>query len=171
MNQEQRPPDGRQPTLGPTRPATLVVAALVAAAVAWLGISQFYYSFVPRLSWPPAVTIAVVALLEGVTAFSTKARIDRKPGTSPVDPLAVARLVVIAKASSLTGAILVGAYGGSLIWLLGERTRTAAAASDVAPVAAGLAAALLLVGAALWLEFACRVPKRPDDEDEKPDRR
>lgn len=163
--QPDRPPNGRRPSLGPTRPATLVVAALVAAALAWLAISRFYYADFPKLPWPPAITMAVLALVEGVAARSTKARIDRRPGTRPVDPLVVYRLVVLAKASSFGGAILFGLYGGALVWLLGERGRVAAAAADTPPVAVGAAAALLLVGAALWLEYACRVPKPPKDQD------
>jgi hypothetical protein len=40
-----------------------------------------------------------------------------------------------------------------------------AASVDIAPTAAGVVAALALVVAALWLERACRVPKRPEDDD------
>ena len=40
-----------------------------------------------------------LAVLEGYAALNTRARIERKPGRDPVDPLAVARYVVLAKAS------------------------------------------------------------------------
>jgi hypothetical protein len=151
--------------MGPTSAATLVIAGLAAAAVAWLTISRFYGEM-PDLPWLPPLTLAALAVLEGSIAFNTKARIDRKPGREPVDPLAVARFVVLAKASSLAGAIFAGFYGGLLGWLLIERQRNDHAAQDTPPGAAGFVASLALVAAALWLERACRVPESPDDQDE-----
>jgi hypothetical protein len=149
--------------MGPTRPATLVVAGLAAAAVAWWMISSFYGD-IPRLPWLPTVTVAALAVLEAYLAVNTRQRIERRPGREPVDPLAVARYVVLAKASSLAGAIFAGFYAGLVGWLLLERTR--AADNDIPAATAGLVASLALVGAALWLERSCRVPKRPDDDKE-----
>jgi Protein of unknown function (DUF3180) len=149
--------------MGPTRPATLVVAGLAAAAVAWWMISSFYGD-IPRLPWLPTVTVAALAVLEAYPAVNTRQRIERRPGREPVDPLAVARYVVLAKASSLAGAIFAGFYAGLVGWLLLERTR--AADNDIPAATAGLVASLALVGAALWLERSCRVPKRPDDDKE-----
>jgi len=154
--------------MGPTRPATLFVSGLAGAAVAWLLISRFYGGF-PALPWLPTVTIAALAVLEGYAAMNTRARIERRPGRDPVDPLAVARFVVLAKASSLAGAIFAGFCAGLLAWLLFEPTR--AAASDIPAASAGLVASGALVTAALWLERSCRVPERPDEErreDEQP---
>lgn len=153
--------------MGPTRPATLFVAGLASAAVAWLLISNFYGSF-PELPWLPTVTLAALAVLEGYAAINTRSRVERRPGRDPVDPLAVARFVVLAKASALAGAILVGFYAGMLAWLAIERTR--AATTDIPAAVAGLVASLTLVVAALWLERACRVPERPDDDPEPDDR-
>jgi Protein of unknown function (DUF3180) len=164
----ESPPRGstpQRPRMGPTRPATLVVAGLAAAAVAWLMISRFYGD-IPALPWLPPLTIGALAVLEALLAFNTKARIDRRTGRDPVDPLAVARYVVLAKASSLAGAIFAGFYAGMLVWLLIERQRNSYAAADTPPGTAGVVASLALVAAALWLERACRVPKPPDDHEE-----
>ena len=111
--------------MGPTRPSTLVVAGLAAAAVAWLLISSFYYGGAPDLPWLPAVTLAGLAVLEAYAAVNTRARIERRPGREPVDPLLVARFVVLAKASSLAGAIFAGFYAGLTGWLFVERTNAA----------------------------------------------
>ncbi|NUT33434.1 MAG: DUF3180 domain-containing protein [Hamadaea sp.] len=154
-----------RPSLRPTNPSTLVVAGLLAAAVAWFLISEFYGS-IPALPWIPAVTLALLALFEFVLANNTRARIARKPGRPPVEPLLVARYVVLAKASSLAGAIFAGFTGGMLVWLLTERARLAAAATDLPPAIGSFLASLALIAAALWLEHACRVPKQPDDKDE-----
>jgi hypothetical protein len=84
-----------------------------------------------------------------------------------LNPLFVARLAVLAKASSLGGAIFAGAYGGVAAWALSERGRLAVADRNLAPSIAGVVGALGLVAAALLLERACRVPKEPDDEDDE----
>ena len=158
----------------PTSVSVLIVAALAAAALAWLLLAAFYGSIGPNLPWSPAIVLAVLAVAEGLLAQNTSARIQRKPGAAPVDPLAVARYVALAKASSLVGALSSGFSAGLVAWLLVDGTE--AAHDDLPAGIGGLVAALLLVGAALWLERACRIPEKRDSEDEddsdrSPDRR
>ncbi|GIJ28202.1 membrane protein [Micromonospora qiuiae] len=160
------PPDG--PRMGPTRISTLVVTALAAAAAAWLLISSFYYNQLPPLPWLPVVTLAGLAVLEAYAAINTRGRIERRPGRDPVNPLMVARFVVLAKASALVGAIFAGFYAGLTGWLFVQTTR--AAGEDRPAALAGVLASVALVAAALWLERSCRVPERPEDEHEPDDR-
>jgi hypothetical protein len=156
------------PSLRPTSISVLVVAGLAAAAVGWLLLS-FTYSTLPDLPWSPVVVLAVLAIAEGLLAQNTSARIQRKPGALPPDPLAIARYVALAKASSLVGALSAGFSAGLLGWLAMQPTQ--AASDDVPASAAGLLAALALIGAALWLERSCRIPEQPDsDDEEEPDR-
>lgn len=151
------------PSMRPTSVSVLIVAALAAAAVGWLLLS-FSYSVLPPLPWSPVIVLAVLAVAEGLLAQNTSARIQRKPGAPRVDPLAVARYVALAKASALVGALSAGFSGGLLAWLAFEPTR---AAHDDRPTAiGGLVAAAMLIGAALWLERACRVPGDSDRKDE-----
>jgi hypothetical protein len=153
--------------MGPTRPSTLVIAGLAAMAVAWLLISRFYSDF-RELPWLPIAVSVALAVLEGYLALTTRARLEHRPGREPVDPLAVARFVVLAKASSLTGAMFAGFYLGVLAWLLVEQARLGAAdarSSDLPTSAVGVVGALALTAAAIWLERACRVP--PQDEDKQ----
>ena len=112
------------------------------------------------------VTLAALAVLEGYAAVNTRARIERRPGREPVNPLLVARFVVLAKASALAGAIFAGFYAGLTGWLFVESTE--AAVNDRNVAVGGLLAALALVAAALWLERSCRVPEQEDDEDREP---
>jgi Protein of unknown function (DUF3180) len=156
-----RRPESGAGRMGPTRPATLVVAGLAAAALAWLLISTFYANF-PALPWLPTVTVAALAVLEGYAALNTRARLQRRPSNDPVNPLVVARFVVLAKASALAGAIFAGFSAGLLSWLLLEPTR--AAAQDIPAATAALVASLALTAAALWLERSCRVPEGPDHD-------
>ena len=155
------------PSMRPTSISVLIVAGLAAAALGWLLLS-FSYSALPELPWSPVIVLAVLAVAEGLLAQNTSARIQRKPGALPVEPLAVARYVALAKASSLVGAIFAGFSAGLLGWLLLEPTR--AAREDVPATVGGMVAALALIGAALWLERSCRVPEQPDRQDDDSDR-
>jgi len=170
MTERRSPSPGptAEPRMGPTRPATLVVWGLASAALAWLLISSYYRNF-PSLPWLPTVTVAGLAVLEGYAAINTRARIQHRPGRGRVDPLLVARFVVLAKASALAGSIFAGFNAGLLVWLLFERTR--AAAHDTPAATGGLVAALALIAAALWLERSCRVPEPPEPERQPEDRR
>lgn len=164
MSDRDFPPRRRESgrgRMGPTRAATLVVAGLAAAAISWLLVSAFYANF-PPIPWLPTITVAGLAVLEGYAALNTRARLQRRPGHDPVDPLVVARFVVLAKASALAGAIFAGFCGGLLGWLLLEPTR--AASRDIPAATAGLVASLALMTAALWLERSCRVPEEPDQD-------
>ena len=151
------------PSMRPTSLSVLVVAGLAAAAVGWLLLSAFYAQM-PRLPWLPIIVLGTLAIIEAILAQNTAARIQRKPGAPRVDTLAVARYAVLAKASSLAGALFAGFSAGLLAWLALEPTR--AARDDVPAAVAGVVAALTLVAAALWLERSCRVPEQPDDEEE-----
>jgi len=150
------------PSMRPTSFSTLVVAGLAAAAVGWLLLSALY-SQMPRLPWLPIIVLAALAIAEAFLAQNTSARIQHKPGAPRVDPIAVARYAVLAKASSLAGALFAGFSAGLLAWLALEPTR--AARDDVPAAIAGVVSALALVCAALWLERSCRVPERPDQKD------
>lgn len=156
------------PHLNPTRPSTLVAATVLAGLVGWLLVSRFAGETLPRLTLLPSVTLILLAVGEAATARVTRQRIEHRPGTEPADPLVVARLAALAKASSLAGAILGGLYVGMLGWSFAQRDWLAAAADALPATAVGVVASALLVAAALWLENACRIPKGPDDEEPGP---
>ena len=153
----------------PTNVSVLVVAALVAAAAGWVLLSFFYNDW-PAPPWLPVIVIASIAVIEGFLAQNTSARVQRKPGAPPVEPLSVARYVALAKASSLAGALYGGYSVGLLTFFALEPTQFA---RDAVPASAGgVIAAFALVGEALWLERSCRVPEQPDRNDEdEPGRR
>jgi hypothetical protein len=156
---------GNRPRLRPTRPATLVVAALVAAALGWLLIANNYGDF-PAITWLPALILAALGVLQIVAAVNTKARVDRKPGAPPVEPLTVFRYVVLAKASSIVGALFGGFFLAIAVWLFGQpHGASSAPARDLPPSLGGTAGAIILLIGALMLEQACRIPPPPDDED------
>jgi hypothetical protein len=158
----RRNPRDPRPSMRPTSGSTLVVAGLATAAVTWLAISRFYSDF-PAIPWLPGLTLLALATLEFAAALNTKARIDRRPGTEPVDPLLVARYVVLAKASALAAALFTGVYAGLVAWLATEGGRLADAQDDLPPAVVGLIGGGALIAAALILERACRVPPPGSD--------
>jgi hypothetical protein len=154
-----------RPTVRPTRASTLIVAGLATAALSWLAISRFYGDFPANVPWLPGITMLGLAALEFGAAVSTRARIERRAGTEPVDPLLVARLVVLAKASALAAALFAGLFGGVALWLFTEGGPLANAGEDLPAAVTGFVGAAALIAAALVLERACRVPPPPPSSD------
>lgn len=144
----------------------LVAAAIVAGLLGWL-VLRYAYSVLPPLPWTMILTMLLLALAELVSALNTRARLQRKPGTRPVEPLVVARLAVAAKASAYTAAIVAGAYAGALAYVLPD-VHQEAQRYDAIVGGTTVVAAALFGAAALFLERACRVPEPPDRDDGHP---
>ena len=149
----------------PTRPRTLLLAALVTALVAY-GIARLAYDDVPPLPTSGALSTFGLAVLELFLAPSLRARLEGRPRTKPIMPIAVARAAAFAKASSLLGALLGGFWLGLLAYLA-TRLHLTTPRGDAIRAGISLAAAVLLVVAALRLEGVCRVPPPPPPADEE----
>lgn len=150
----------------PTRPRDLLVAGLVAAVLVHLLVRTAYGSL-PAIPAPAGATLGVLGIAEAVGGSALRARIERRPGTTPVQPLVAARAVLVAKASSAAGAIMAGAWAGLLAYTLPRSGEIIAAADDSVGAGIGLACALVLVAGGLWLEHCCR---NPDDQEPDPRR-
>jgi hypothetical protein len=148
-----------------TRIRDLLLTALIVGILTHLLFRQSYQS-IPPLPALAGLTLLVLAIVEFAFGFSLRARILRKPGARPVQPLTAARAVALAKASSLVGAIMFGAWGGVLLYVLPLRSQLTAASSDTLAAVIGTVCAVLLVAAALWLEYCCKTPEMPDESDE-----
>jgi hypothetical protein len=147
----------------PTRLSVLAALALAAGVLSWLVVQSSYESL-PALPLYGPVTLVLLTAFELFYALSVRARL-RDPGTRPLQPLFVAKLAVLAKASSHAGAIVAGLYGGFLVYTVSHLGKQRL---DADSRASGISAviALALVGAALFLEHSCRVPRAPDDTDQ-----
>ncbi|MEV1117092.1 DUF3180 domain-containing protein [Actinosynnema sp. NPDC049800] len=143
-----------------TKPRDLLAAGLVAGLLAHLLI-RLAYDTLPPLPTFAGFTLLVIAVVNLWLAFSLRARILRKPGARPVEPLTAARAVAFAKASSLLGAIMLGAWAGVLAYVLPARGEFEAADHDVLSASVGAGCAALLIAAALWLERCCKTPDDP----------
>lgn len=145
----------------PTRPGPLFALVALFAVLAYALAARAYGS-IPVLPAYAPVSLVLLAVAELAMAKVVRDRVAHRVRSGdrvrPLHPMQVARAAVLAKASSATGAVLLGAYGGLLAWTLPRRDELALADRDalVAGVSAG--AALALVVAALLLERACRTP-------------
>jgi hypothetical protein len=144
----------------PTRVTVLVALAVITGGLAYLVTRSHYADFESPPRYAP-LWLLLLAVAEGYTALLTRSRLAGRHATRPPNPLVIARLVVLAKASSPVGALATGAYTGFLVFV--ARENSSAAHSDTRTAALGIAFSLALVAAALLLERVCRVKTPPDD--------
>ncbi|HEU0132499.1 MAG TPA: DUF3180 domain-containing protein [Mycobacteriales bacterium] len=150
----------------PTRLGTLAVVALVAALVTYLAFRALYGDL-PPVPASMAATVFVLAVAELFLAPSVRARLEGRPRTKPIMPIAVARTAAFAKASSSIGALVAGSMAGAEAYVL-RRSDLPAARVDAVRGGLVFAAALLLVVAALRLERVCRADPPPPDQSPPP---
>lgn len=151
-----------------TKARDLVGVGLAAAVLVYLVVRLSYGDLppLPRLAGVPLLALAVV---EAVFGTSLRGRIRKMASGEPIDgkplqPLTAARAVALAKASSLLGAIMLGAWIGVLGYVGPRRDEIVAAADDVPSTLIGAVCSAALIGAALWLEFCCRTPRDQDEQ-------
>ena len=151
--------------MGPTRKRDLTAATVVAAVVSYMLVVGLYRWFPPITLWT-GVSLLAVAVAEAAWAFYVRAKINEgEIGDGPgwLHPLAVARSVLIAKASAWVGALVLGWWAGVLAYLVPRRSSLRVAGEDTAGAAVAAACALALVFAALWLQHCCKSPPEPPD--------
>lgn len=155
--------------MGPTRKRDLTVAVVTVAVVSYLLVLRLYRWFPPITVWT-GLSLLAVAVGEAVWGSYIRAKID---GGEIGDvggwlhPLAVARALLIAKASAWVGALVLGFWAGVLGYLLPRRSVLRFAAEDTAGAAVAAVSALALLVAALWLQHCCKSP--PQDPAEPPE--
>lgn len=147
----------------PTRPGILVGIFLIFAILTW-GLLKPLYSDLPTVPWTAIPTVLLLAIGELYSGWMTKARIERKPDTKPVEPLAVARLAALAKASAYGGAIFGGIFAGFTLYTV-ELLEQDVPRRDFFITGGSLLVCVLLICSALYLEHCCKVPKDSADDD------
>jgi Protein of unknown function (DUF3180) len=151
--------------MGPTRKRDLTAAGVLAAVVGYLVVVLLYQYFPPIDVWT-GMSLLAVAIIEAGWAFYVRAKInDGRIGDARgwLHPLAVARSVVIAKASAWVGALMLGWWIAVLFYLLPRRSTLRVADEDTPGAAIAAGSALALVIAALWLQHCCKSPLEPPD--------
>jgi hypothetical protein len=159
----------------PSRPLFLIALVVVIAVITWAVVRSAYLSL-PPLPWTAVPTLLLLALGEGFTGVNVFRRIrhkpergrgrdaNRSPAPRPLEPMAVARLAALGKASAHSAAVIAGVFAGFAASLASSLDKPTPRQDFFVSGGTFLAAAVL-VAAAFFLEYACRVPKNPDDEE------
>ena len=144
-----------------TRPLHLALLGVLGFAVAWF--TQTVLVSMGRAVAIPPVTLAVALVAIGVIivvmALPVR-RVARRVAGASIDPFYATRVVMLAKASSLAGALLGGAGLGIVAYLI-TRSVVPDLGSITTAIAAAVGALVLLIGG-LVAEHMCSLP--PDDE-------
>ena len=148
-----------------TKPVTLLLLAALGTAALWFVETALAATGRPVVI-PPftlAVALVLIGLIIVVMAWPVR-RVARGVRTARVDPFYATRVVMLAKASSLGGALLAGGGLGIAGYLL-SRSVLPPVGSVTMAVGTAVGAILLLV-AGLLAEHWCTIP--PDDKDKRP---
>lgn len=150
-----------------TGASVLVVAGLIGLVVGF-GIDQLLTG-AGRATFTPSLLLPVLLVLLGAAdvLFALPIRraiVGRDP--RPVDPFRAVRVAMLAKASSVMGAVVAGIAAGLLVFLL---TRPVSPAESVIAAIATLVGGVVLLTAALVAEHLCTIRKDDDDEQPGPD--
>jgi hypothetical protein len=151
--------------MGPTRRRDLVAAVVAAAVLGYLLVRMVYRWFPPITVWTGVSLLGVAFAIAG-WGFIVRARIrdgEIGDGKGRLHPLAVARSVVIAKASAWMGSVVLGWWLAVLAYVLPRRDTLRVAAEDTPGTVVAALCALALVVAALWLQHCCRSPDEPPE--------
>jgi hypothetical protein len=130
---------------------------VLGAAVTWALLTVVYASL-PPLTWTLAPALLIAAGAEAWAGRDLRARIAGRGNARPAPPLFVARIVALAKASSQTAALLAGVCAGFACYLSGKLDAPTPRA-DLIDASLSFGASLVLLAAALFLEYCCRVPQ------------
>jgi Protein of unknown function (DUF3180) len=152
--------------MGPTRKRDLTAAVVGAAVLGFLLIKVLFRWFPPITVWT-GVSLLAVGIAEALWARYVRARItEGEIGDGPgwLHPLAVARTVMVAKASAWVGALVLGWWLGILVYFLPRRSWLRVAAEDTTGAVVAAVSALALLVAALWLQHCCKSPPDPTDQ-------
>jgi hypothetical protein len=150
-----------------TSPTSLIILGLIGVVVT--ALLEFALSAAGRPVVIPPLTLAIALAAIGVILIVLALpirRLAQGKAEEPVDPFYATRIVMLAKASALGGALITGVGIGVVVYLL---TRPVAPAlGSVGLAVATIVGAGILLACGLIAEFMCRIPPGDDDDDDGP---
>lgn len=117
----------------------------------------------PRLGWSAPVFLLGGAVAVGYLAHSTWQSLHKRRERMTSEH--GIRMLSLAKASAVVGALVGGYYGGFALAFIGELDVTLGKERFIRALAAAVAG-LFLLAAGLLLERACRLPDDDEDDDD-----
>ena len=147
----------------PTRVTTMLAVAVLGGAASALIQIALATNGKPIFSLP--ITFGIALAVIGIIVISMAMpirRMTRKTTAPRVDPFYATRVVMLAKACAITGALGVGVGAGVLAYLL---TRSFIGAGSIAQTVITIVGAGILVAAGLIAERMCSIPPSDDDNE------
>jgi len=145
-----------------------LVAAAAAISAVFVWSSDQRQGQIPQVPWSAPAVLGVCAVIMLLAAFALRPRLQRRPGAKPLHPLAAARVAVLSLAASRAGAVFAGLYVGYAL-VVARHLDSDYRRLELLISALAVLAAVLLIGASLLLERACRLPEPPEDEKDTQD--
>jgi hypothetical protein len=136
--------------------SVLTIIVVIVAALTWALLKAVYNSL-PPLPWTGVPALLVVAVFETGAGRDLRRRIAGHGNMKPADPLVVSRMLALARATALAGAVVTGLTLGFIGYLSGQLSNSIPR-HDMINAALTCGSAVIMTGAALYLEFCCRVP-------------
>lgn len=148
-----------------TSPVLLLAFAVVGAALAFVAQGVLAALSLPKLrpDYPVAISFLLIGVFAVVLAVPVW-RTTRGHRTGRIDPFYATRVLMIAKASAIVGALVTGVAAGLLVELL---SRAVPPGGDLlARTIVFLVAGVALLAGGLVAEHLCTVPPEDRDDDE-----
>jgi hypothetical protein len=147
-----------------TRVSTLVLLVIIGGLMGGLVEVALATSgraiIIPPLTLP--IALAAIGVIVIVLAIPIR-RLTKGKTKAPIDPYYALRVVMLAKACSISGSLLAGLAIGMIIYLL---TRLALpGVGSIGLAIATLVGAAILLAAGLIAEFMCTIPPSDPDDD------
>ncbi|WP_394279762.1 DUF3180 domain-containing protein [Microbacterium sp.] len=147
-----------------TNPLVLICVAVLAGGAGFLLDQLLTRSGGPTFTPSPVLAVLLAVLAVGVVAAAIPVRRAATGSGQRIDPFVALRVAMLAKASSLVGAVVTGFAAGLLLFVV-TRPVSPSLGSTGAVIAA-LLSGLVLVAGALIAEYLCTI--RKDDDDDQP---
>jgi len=150
-----------------TKASTVIALVLSGGAVGWV-LEVVLVSTGQAMFVPPASLAVVLILIAGVLIYLALPmfRVVRGTAVRPVDPFYATRVVVLAKSSSVGGALFAGGAIAILVFVL---TRTVLPSFDAVLLAcAAVVGSIALVVAGLIAEKMCTLPPPDGSDSQRP---
>lgn len=157
---------GVEVMLKPTRWQTLVAIGTLAATFGWslshLWVAWFGVNLIITWLVPLAMSLLAISLTAWTLMF--RQRLEPSQAVSRIDPIVAARTAALALAASRVGSLSAGFYLG-VLFTNALNFDSAPAAERVKLCAMTVAASVMTIVVALWLERMCRLPEPPASAD------
>lgn len=145
-----------------TRVTTIILLAVIGAAIGAFGELALVSTGRPIVNLPITLAIALAVIGGIVVSLAIPILRMTRATTAPrVDPFYATRVLVLAKACAMTGALVAGVGVGVLAYLL---TRSVIGVGSVTQAIAAIVGAGVLLAGGLIAEHMCRVPPEDDDK-------